>query len=47
MPGRYKSPLAATKARNRATETSRLSTADRRVKRGNLHPEQHQVSGRQ
>ena len=46
-PGRNKSPLARPmKARNRATETSRFSVTERRVKRGNLHPEQHQVSGR-
>ena len=49
-PRRYKSSArAATKARNRATETSRPrsgQTAPGRVKRGNLHPEQHQVSGR-
>ena len=46
-PGRYKSPLARPmKARNRATETSRLPFTGKRVKRGNLHPEQHQVGGR-
>ena len=49
-PRRYKSfARAAMKARNRATETSRPGsgqTVRERVKRGNLHPEQHQVSGR-
>ena len=34
------------KARNRATETSIRRLADEDVKRGNLHPEQHQVGMR-
>ena len=50
MLGNAQTPLspsvkAPAKARNRATETSRSGHTGR-VKRGNLHPEQHQVSGR-
>jgi len=34
------------KARNRATETSMRSASGADVKRGNLHPEQHQIGVR-
>ena len=49
-PGRSKSPLARRRRRGtgpqRRVAVAQGRTCARRVKRGNLHPEQHQVGGR-